>query len=134
MAAIKNLTPHALVLLLEDPNGEVAGSVGFGRSARPATFRVVAELASEGVARAVTTTETVGQVELAGEQFPVTRTTFGSPQDLPEPDGETTFVVSLVTAQAAQAAGRTVDDLMIVGETVRGAGGNIVGATGFGRL
>ena len=82
---IKNLTPHALVLLAEDPAGEIVGSVGFGRAARAAQFRTVAELASEGVARATTSVESAGTVEVNGQTVPVTKTVFGGTGDLPAP-------------------------------------------------
>ena len=134
MTKIVNLTPHPIALLAEDKAGDTAGSVGFGRGARPGQFRLVAELPSEGVARAYPSTETVGEVEVAGEKFPVTRTTFGSPEGMPEPDEESVYVLSLITAQAAAAAGRSTDDLLIVGETVRDDKGVIIGCTGFGRL
>ena len=99
---IKNLTPHALVLLVEDPAGEIAGSVGFGRGAREARFRTVAELTSEGVARATTSVEAVGTVEVNGQTVPVTKTIFGGTGDLPAPAEGVRLVVSLITASAAQ--------------------------------
>jgi hypothetical protein len=134
MSKIVNLTPHAVQILAEDTTGELVGSVGFGRAARQAQFRQLAELPSVGVARATTTVEQAGTVEVGGHIVPVTKTVFGGVQDLPEPDGETTFVVSLITASAAQAGGRTTDDLLIVGEAVRDSGGQILGVTGFGRV
>ena len=134
MTKIVNLTPHSIVLLVEDPAGNLAGSVGFGRGARPGQFRIVEDLPSEGVARAVTSTETVGEVEVAGEKFPVTRTTFGTPDGVPAPQWKRMYVLSLITAQAAAAAGRPTDDLLTVGETVRDSEGVIIGCTGFGRL
>ena len=81
MATIKNLTPHALVLVVEDETGPVSGGVGFGRAAREAQFRVVAEMPSEGVARATTSVEEVGRVEVNGESLPVTKTIFGGTAD-----------------------------------------------------
>jgi len=134
MTKVLNLTPHAVVLLVEDENGPIAGSLGFGRAVRQGTFRQVAELPSEGVARAATTTQAAGSVEMDGIEFPVTKTVFGEVQDLPEPVDGVKLVISLVTANAAAAAGRTTDDLLIVGETVRDAEGRIIGATGFGAV
>ena len=134
MTKIVNLTPHALVLLVEDPAGEVAGSVGFGRAARAAQFRTVAELASEGVARATTSVESAGTVEVNGQTMTVTKTVFGGTGDLPAPVEGVRLVVSLITASAAQAEGRSTDDLLVVGEAVRDEGGRIIGVTGFGAV
>ena len=131
---IKNLTPHALVLLAEDPAGEITGSVGFGRGAREARFRTVAELTTEGVARATTSVEAVGTVEVNGQTVPVTKTIFGGTGDLPAPAEGVRLVVSLITASAAQAEGRSTDDLLVVGEAVRDEGGRIIGVTGFGAV
>lgn len=131
---IKNLTPHALVLLAEDPAGEIAGSVGFGRGARTGQFRIVAELASEGVARATTSVEAVGTVEVNGQTVPVTKTIFGGTGDLPAPADGIKLVVSLITTSAAAAEGRNTDDLLVVGEAVRDKDGRIIGTTGFGAV
>ena len=134
MSVIRNLTPHALVLLTEDSAGEVAGSVGFGRAARETSFRIVAELASEGVARATTSVEEVGTVEVDGELLPVTKTVYGGTADLPAPANGMRLVVSLITANADAAEGRPTDDLLVIGEAVRDAGGRIIGTTGFGAV
>lgn len=129
-----NLTPHAVVLLVEDPTGDVAGTVGYGPASRAATFRVAATIPSSGIARATTTTVLAGLVEVDGHTVPVNRTTYGAPEGLPAPDGGTLLVVSPVTAQAAQAAGRPVDDLLVVGDLVRDENGKPIGCTGLGRL
>lgn len=131
---IRNLTPHALQLLAEQEGGPVAGSVGFGRAARRAQFRLVAELPSEGVARVATRIGRAGTIEVNGEQIPVTVTVFGEVQDLPEPAESVRLVISKITADAARAGGRSADDLLIVGESVRDAEGKILGVTGFGRV
>ncbi len=131
---IINATPHSLVLLAEDEAGAIAGVVGFGRG-RSATFRQVAELAPSGlVPRAATSKLALEPVEVDGAMIPVDRTAYGEVQNLPEPDGETTYVVSLLTAQAAAAGGRPTDDLLVVGEAVRDMDGKIIGCTGFGRI
>lgn len=131
---IVNLTPHSLVLLAEDEKGSIAGAVGFGRGARQAKFRLVAELASEGVARATTSVESAGTIEVAGASVPVTKTVFGGTGDLPAPTEGMRLVVSLITASAANAEGRTTDDLLVVGEAVRDEDGKIIGVTGFGAV
>lgn len=134
MSVIRNLTPHALVLLTEDSAGEVAGNVGFGRAAREAQFRLVAELPSEGVARATTSVDQIGMVEVDGELLPVTKTVFGGTADLPLPADGIRLVVSLITATAAKEEGRATDDLLVVGEAVRDSSGRIIGTTGFGAV
>ena len=133
--SIINLTPHVITVLVEDDeNGETEGAVGFGRGAREGRFRAVAKLPSAGVARAATRKVAAGSMLLGGEEIPIERTAYGEVQDLPRCDGETMYVVSLITAQAAQQGGRTTDDLLVVGEAVRNADGQIIGAIGFGRL
>lgn len=134
MSTIINLTPHALVLLVEDENGSIAGGVGFGRAARQAQFRVVAELPSEGVARATTSVRQIGMALVNGEQLPITKTIFGGTADLPAPVDSVKLVVSLITATAAHEEGRATDDLLVVGEAVRDDAGRIIGTTGFGAV
>lgn len=132
--AIVNATPHSLILLVEDEAGDIAGTVGFGRG-RAAQFRQVVELAPSGlVPRAATTKVALSPVEVDGVRIPVDRTAYGEVENLPEPDGETTYVVSLLTARAAAVGGRTTDDLLVVGEAVRDTDGKIIGCTGFGRI
>lgn len=129
-----NLTPHAAVLLVEDHRGQVIGMLGYGRDAVKRCFRSVAELPSQGVARVRAVTIIVGEVKVKDENFPITKTSFDKPENLPMPDGKTLFVVSLITAQAAKAAKRTTEDLLVVGETVRDADGRILGCVSLGRL
>lgn len=131
---IVNMTPHALILLVEEDEGPLMGFVGYGAAAALAHFRIVAELQSAGIVRAATSVVPAGEVTVDGEIFPVTVTKFGEVSGLPAPTEETTFVVSLIAAQAAAAGGRSVEDLLTVGETVRDEGGRIIGALGFGRL
>ncbi|NCU38383.1 hypothetical protein EOL96_04990 [Candidatus Saccharibacteria bacterium] len=134
MTKIINATPHVLNIFVEDEAGTVAGVVGFGRG-RAATFRQVAELKPSGlVPRAATSKVALEPVVVDGVMIPVDRTAYGEVENLPEPDSETTYVVSLLAAQAAQAGGRNTDDLLVIGDTVRDADGKIIGATGFGRI
>ena len=131
---IINATPHAVVFLTEDQAGDIAGVVGFGRG-RQTTFKKVAELAPSGlVSRAATSKVAEAPVEVGGVMISVDRTAYGEVENLPEPDSDTTYVVSLLTAQAAAAGGRRTDDLLVIGETVRDADGKIIGCTGFGRI
>jgi len=134
MTTIRNLTPHAASIFVEDEEGPVTGSVGFGRAARTTTFRLVSELASEGNARANQSDENVGKVEVADEVINVVRTTFGTPVDLPEPQNGVMLLVSLITANAAKAAGRTTEDLLLTSNPVRDEAGKIMGCTQFAAL
>lgn len=65
---------------------------------------------------------------------PLTHVTFGEPIDLPEYAKGTYYIVSLITAQAAQAIGRCTDDLLITAEPVRDADGRIIGCQSFTQL
>ena len=129
---IKNLTPHPVVVLRDDPEGAVAGFTGVGPAAREGRFSVVAEIAPTGqVARARQTDEVVGELEIEGTQVPLIRTVFGETTDLPTPEEGVYLVVSILTAQAAKAAGRETRDLLITSDPVRDAQGKFVGVRKF---
>lgn len=108
MKKIKNLTPHAIYIVGENDN-------------------VVAMFQSEGVARAEQKDEPAG--ELNG--IPLVKSTFGEPIDLPDPEENTYLIVSLVTANAAKAAGRTTEDLLLTSGLVRDEQGRIIGCNAF---
>jgi hypothetical protein len=134
---IINLTPHPLVVLRDDPEGEVEGTTGAGGpSAVFSRYRVVAEIPPSGrVARAAQKEEILGSVPVEGREIPVVRMTYGEPQDLPEPkDDGTMYFVSVLTAQAAAAHGRRTDDLLFSGKSVRGRDGRIIGLLSFAKL
>lgn len=130
---VVNLTPHVITILREEENGIIAGSVGFGRSARQAQFCFVAELPSAGVARVAMHKTAVDLVLIGDEAILVERTTHGEVEGLPAPASETMYVVSLIVARATLDSGRTTDDLLVVGEAVRGMDGQVIGCTSFGR-
>ena len=109
--AILNLTPHAVNIVKD---GEELLSIP----------------PSGVVARATQSDVTVGQVE----GIEVVRTTFGDSTDLPDPVEGVWLVVSLATATAAKAAGRTVDDLLLTSGPVRDVDGRIIGCQRFARL
>lgn len=113
-AQIINLTPHAVVLLNADDE-------------------IVANYEPSGtIARAAQSDEHVTTIEVAeGVTCNVVRTTFGKTTDLPDPDGETHFVVSILTAQAAKAGGRSTNDLLVTSDPVRGEDGRIIGCRRF---
>lgn len=109
---IKNLTPHELTLVAED------GSI----------LRKISP--SGTIARAVQKDEPVGELD----GFPLVRSSFGEPIDLPDWEEGVFLFVSLATAKAAQAAGRRTDDLLLSSQQVRDENGNIVGCRGFAIL
>ncbi len=61
-------------------------------------------------------------------------TSFGETIDLPEYQDGVYLVVSIITANAAKANGRRVDDLLITTDTVRDETGRIVGCKAFARI
>ena len=98
MATVKNLTPHTINICAEDGT-------------------IVKSYESEGIARAKQTAEHIGEidgVELVSMKF-------GEPEDLPEFEEGVYYVVSIITANAAKAVGRRVDDLLITSDPVRDA-------------
>lgn len=110
---IKNLTPHAVNLCDADGN-------------------VFATFESTGtIARAKQTDVPSGTITVNGIELALVRTEFGSPVDLPETEEGVYLVVSIITANAAKASGRTTDDLLITSNPVRDADGRIVGCRYF---
>ena len=105
-----NLTPHAVKIFGDDDS-------------------VIAEFESAGVARATQTNIPDG--DIGG--VPIVQTKFGEVIDLPEPQPDTMYIVSIITLQAARAAGRNMDDLLIVTDMVRDDQGRILGARALAR-
>ena len=108
MANIRNQTPHTVNIVAED------GSI---KAAFP----------SEGIARAFQTAEHVGEldgIELVSMKF-------GATEDLPAPEDGTYYIVSVITANAAKAEGRTTSDLVITADSVRDDSGRIIGCKRF---
>lgn len=85
---------------------------------------------SQGVARAVQTTELVGEVD----GIRITRSAFGEPVNLPDFQEGIGLIVSLATANAAKQYGRRTDDLYIVNEAVRNESGQIVGCRSLAQV
>jgi hypothetical protein len=132
---ILNLTPHPLVVVRDDPEGSVTGFTGVGPAAKEGKFALVAEYKPAGpVARAAQRDERVGELEINGTKVPLIRTVFGEPTDLPAPEDGTMYVVSIITAQAAKAAGRPTNDLLITSDPVRDAAGKFIGVRKFALL
>ena len=132
---IKNLTPHPVVVCQLSEDGELGGFTGVGPRATPVRYRVVTTLPPAGqVARAAQRDEVVGELEMMGASVPIIRSRFGATTDLPPPEGGTLLVVSIVTAQAAQAEGRSVEDLLSTTDPVRDAAGKILGCLKFAKV
>ena len=106
-----NLTPHA-ISIVDEAN------------------QVIATFASEGVARATQATELVGVID----GIRITKSVFGEPVNLPDPQEGVFLIVSLATVNAARAFGRSVADLLITNEAVRDADGRIIGCRSLGRV
>lgn len=108
---IENWTPHPVRIV--DAAGDVVDE-----------FRPV------GVARAAQTDQPDGTI--AG--VPIVRTEFGQVIDLPEPLPGVYRIVSIITALAARASGRSTDDLLLTGGLVRGPDGAITGCRQLARV
>jgi len=91
---------------------------------------VVAVFPSDGVARASQHDVLVDEIN----SIPVVKTEFGEVLGLPEPTEGTVFIVSRITVEAAQAQGRSTDDLLTTSGAVRDDQGRIVGCRAFARL
>lgn len=85
---------------------------------------------SEGVARAKESSVVVG--DFIG--IPVVEKAFGEPEGLPDYGEDTFYIVSVVTANAAKAAGRTTEDLLITADPVRDPQGRILGCRSFAKI
>ncbi|MFW5434339.1 hypothetical protein [Paenibacillus apiarius] len=105
---IINLTPHTINIMPDGPDG------------------VVTSIPSSGEARATTTREFI--VTINGIQ--VYRTKFGAVQGLPEPQKDTIYIVSTITAQAVPHR----DDVFIPDDIVRDDQGRVIGCRALGKI
>lgn len=85
---------------------------------------------SVGVARATQTATPVGSID----GIELVTMTFGTTEGLPAPVNGITYIVSVITANAAKAEGRTTDDLVITADPVRDEAGRIIGCRRFARV
>lgn len=108
MTKIINLTPHAINFL--DGNNSVLATV------EP----------SGVVARAAQTRETVDSVN----GIPVNQCSYGAVTGLPDPQPETIYLVSALTAQAC----RDRNDVFITDDAVRDDSGRIIGCRAIARI
>ena len=104
---IVNLTPHALNLMPEGPDGPTVTILPSGLVARCAVDRVQ-----------------VDTVTVDGISVPVNQTRFGEVSDLPDPQPDTVYIVSALVAQAVPER----QDVFIVDDAVRDEQGRIIGA------
>ncbi len=81
------------------------------------------------LARCTPTTQVVGSIEIEAGSIPLRETVMGDVTGLPAPQSDIIYVVSRIVAEAS---GRP--DLLIVDDTVRGEGGQIVGCRALARL
>ena len=110
---IVNLTPHALNLMPQGPDGPVVTIPPSGQVARCVVSRVQ-----------------VDTVTADGIIVPVNQTRFGEVFDLPDPQPDTIYVVSALAAQAVPDR----QDVFIVDDTVRDDQGRIIGAKALARV
>lgn len=105
---IINLTPHAINFLREDNS-------------------VLATVEPSGtIARASQTRDRVSEVN----GIPVNQCSYGSVTGLPDPQPETIYLVSALTAQAC----RDRSDVFIVDDAVRNESGQIIGCRAIARI
>ena len=125
---IVNTTPHNIAVYAA---GDVRpiGPKGY-RLASPDVRPVMVIPAIGIVSRAACVENVTGEV--AG--IPVLSMQFGDPVNLPEPKAGTAYIVSCITAQAAQKVGRTTEDLYMTARLVRDDAGAIIGCTALSQL
>ena len=110
---IVNLTPHALNIMPQGPDGPVVTIPPSGQVARCAVDRVQ-----------------VDTITVDGISVPVNQTRFGEVSDLPDPQPDTIFVVSALVAQAVPDR----QDVFIVDDAVRDEQGRIIGCRALAHI
>jgi hypothetical protein len=108
MTKIVNMTPHTITIVDSDN-------------------QIIREYPSAGVARVSTTSEITGEID----GIPVVKTSFGEVVGLPEPDGESIYIVSMPVSQATK--GRTDIIGPDTGPTAYRIDGKIIGVRQFAR-
>lgn len=111
MQKIVNLTPHTINFVGQDNS-------------------IIASIPSSGVARATQRREIVDTIAIDGITLPIARCTYGDVQDLPEPEADTIYIVSAITAQAVPER----QDVFIVDDSVRDESGRIIGVRGLAHV
>lgn len=106
---IVNLTPHEIVVYRES--------------------EIHLRIQSSGFVRASQVEKEAGQVN----GIPLKRVAFGKVQEMPQPEKDTVFVVSQITANALKEQGRT-EDILITNDAVRDDAGKIIGCRSFAKV
>lgn len=113
-----NLTPHSL---------GVADAEG----------KIILTIPSTGSVRVATSATPSGEVEVEGFVVSMVETTYGQPVGLPEPDGDTLFIVSQLVTSALREQGIVRTDVVAPDtgpdSVVRDAAGQILGVKRFTR-
>lgn len=107
---IKNLTPHDVTIIFDDGSKRVIPSSGIARAAQKSVDVAIIE------------------------GIPICKMVFGDTVDLPDPELGVSLIVSVITANAAKAAGRITDDLLITADPVRDDDGKIIGCKRLARI
>lgn len=108
--SVVNLTPHT-VNIVDESNV------------------IVASYPSAGIARVNTIKQIVGEIDGVA----VKAVSYGEIDGLPEPDGETIYIVSMVVASAVFGRDDVVSPDTAPDSTVRDASGQIIGVRNFAR-
>lgn len=121
-----NLTPHTIDVFRRE---DVVPDFGRGFKLAAQNVEPACIIPSHGIARVATAETEDG--EISG--VPVLKQEYGSIVGLPKPRRGVYYIVSGLTAQAARAQGRTVEDLLLTTRLVRNDSGTIVGCAAFAR-
>ena len=129
-----NLTPHTITFYSpSDIEGDdERHTYTLREGAQPMVI-----LPSSGIARAEQRATCTGQMSVDGCPVSVYRMEYGEPMFLPgmwEEGDDVYYIVSYITAAAAQASGRGTDDLFMVAQTIRDKDGHIVGCAALSQL
>ena len=106
---LKNLTPHNVVIVINEATKIV--------------------IPSDGIARVTETKTVTPSIDVDGVTVETFVSAFGEVENLPPQEEGVMLIVSALVASAAK--GR--DDLLVPGELVRDDGGNIVGCKSLRR-
>src|SRR5690606_30167316 len=104
---VDNLTPHTLTIITG------SGAVAISPSGM--------------VARVAVTRDSAGTVTIDRVAVPISRTTYGAVEGLPDPEPDTLYVVSAIVAAAA----RDRNDLVVPDGLIRDDQGRVIGARGL---
>ena len=123
---ILNFTPHEINVFRREDVIPDTGRGFLPRHGAKPRFSIP----SSGIARAAMSEAPAGAVE----GIPLVRCQYGRPEGLPKPSLGVWLVVSAITAQAAKAQGRTVEDLLLTVGLVRDDAGRVIGCTALAKM